>query len=648
MAFNFGTPQGAPPAFGAQTSTFGQPQQTQQTPQFGAQSGGFSFGANTAQPQAQAPSLFNTPTQQTQAPQSTGFSFGASTGPAPSFGALTQQAGAPSFGAQPTLGAPQQQQPAAPGFGAAPSYGQATAGAPQYGAQTTVPTTNPPSFGAATSGFGAATSAAPSFGAPSTGAPSLFGTPTSKPGGLFGAQPAPAATTSTQSTGFSFGAPNAALPKASVAPTLQTSQPATLLSFGTPASTATATLSFPATSAAAPLGGPSFGAQAATSAPQGLSFGTSSASSANTLNFTATTTPASTGIFSLGGLGGTTAAISTVATSAVSTPVVGLGGVAASQSKTGAKANAQKEISPKDQPLPNEIQQTVENFKNVVKDQKSHSSDISRCSVRDYRKVEQEIDLLNNLISEVETQLQKNRHLTEKLKYDTAKSFQNVEMAQRTQDTPPGLQYENMAPLKFFLELADSFEREMLTIKFQIESADKFVKNYNNPNQITHQDIALGMKRLHETFVALAGRLQAVHSQVETQKETYVNLRKHLYNDSTNPFDKLSASNSYEERLKKSLAHSPPRFATGPTPFSNLSLGGNGITAMAAQKHSQNASMMPTQPPAFPSTSFGQPIGGTQPSNTSLFGSVTNQSSFGFNSSFQLQKPPSGNKRGAQ
>lgn len=166
-----------------------------------------------------------------------------------------------------------------------------------------------------------------------------------------------------------------------------------------------------------------------------------------------------------------------------SVPSLGLGGLATTQTKL----TTQKEVPPKDQPLPNEILQTVEQFKEMVKQQKLFSSDIARCSVRDFRKVEQDIDHLTNLLNDVEGQLQKNRQLAEKLKYDTAKCLQNVEMAQRTQDTPPGLQYENTAPLRYFLDLADQFEREMHVLKFQIESADKYVKNHKCPDAITPQ-----------------------------------------------------------------------------------------------------------------------------------------------------------------
>lgn len=90
------------------------------------------------------------------------------------------------------------------------------------------------------------------------------------------------------------------------------------------------------------------------------------------------------------------------------------------------------------------------------------------------------------------------------------------------------------------------------------------------------------MRRLHETFVALAGRLQSVHSQVESQKETYLNIRKQIYNDHTNPFEKLAKANSESliKNLNATKMYSPPKVATGPTPFTNLPLGNGNLSLL--------------------------------------------------------------------
>jgi nucleoporin p58/p45 len=77
-------------------------------------------------------------------------------------------------------------------------------------------------------------------------------------------------------------------------------------------------------------------------------------------------------------------------------------------------------------------------------------------------------------------------------------------------------------------------------------------------------ELALAMRRLHDSFVALAGRLQTVHNSVEMQKEQYLNLRKYFLKDSTNVF---------EEQAKKSAGGAMKPFngvkiSPGPTPFS--------------------------------------------------------------------------------
>ncbi|XP_057657708.1 nuclear pore complex protein Nup58 [Diorhabda carinulata] len=480
----------------------------------------------------------------------------------------------------------------------------------------------------------------------STTTATLFGTPTSTPsfgtttnvGGFSSAQPTVANINAAPTTTSTFGSAVSSAP--AFGSTFATATTSSFGTIGTPApsfgtastaaatptfgNTLTATSSLPVTTSTPSFGNfttttaaPSFGATS-TATPLFGSAATSSAAAPST------------------GLGFNLSAT----TSAPTTSSVGLGGLATTQTKI---VTTQKDVTPKDQPLPNEIHQTVESFKEFVKQQKIHSSDIAKCSIRDFRKVEQDIIQLTTLLSEVESQLQKNRQIAENLKYDTARCLKDVEIAQRTQDTPPGLQYENIAPLKFFLNLADKFEREMQVLKIQIEGADNYVKNHKSSNPLTPQDLAVGMRRLHESFVALAGRLHSVHSQVESQKEAYLQTTRQLYNDNSNPFDSLYKP---EESFKHILSYSPPKVATGPTPFTNLAIGN---TQLLASQQNQSTIAYPTPTTTssgFGGVGFGTNFGAQPAANaTQLFGS----SSLAQNSSsFQLQKPPTGNKRGKQ
>jgi len=50
-------------------------------------------------------------------------------------------------------------------------------------------------------------------------------------------------------------------------------------------------------------------------------------------------------------------------------------------------------------------------------------------------------------------------------------------MAQRTHDTPPGLQYDNTAPLAYFAERVSNFERDIQLFRQEIETAERHVKS---------------------------------------------------------------------------------------------------------------------------------------------------------------------------
>ncbi|XP_044254631.1 nuclear pore complex protein Nup58 isoform X2 [Tribolium madens] len=565
---------------------------------------GFSFGAKPA----------------TSTPN-TGFAFGTST---PGFGAPAQNPGSTSFG----FGTPTANTGLT--FGTPASTAASTGLAFKPPASTGLSFATPASTGLS---FGTPASTGLSFGTPISSTGLSFGTPAASTGLTFGTS------TSAPSTGLGFGASTSA-PSTGLSFGAPASAPSTGLSFGAPASTPSTSFSFGATTSAPTLG-LSFGATS-TAAPS-LSFGASTATTG--LSFGTATT----GLGGLGSLGTSSTGLNLTSTATTTTQSIGLGGIASTQSKPGTNSSTQKELPPKEQPLPNEFSQLVEQFKNIVQEEKNRSSDVARCSVKEFRKVESELDSLNHQLNQVENQLLNNRSLAEQLKYDTAKGLQNIEMAQRTQDTPPSLQYDNTAPLQFFLELADTFEKELQTLKLKIDNTEKFVKKCSEPNVLTSQDLALGLKRLHETFVALAGRMQSIHSQVETQKEVFLSLRKQAIKDNVNPFEKMDKNmEAMHTIMKNALRATPPNLASGPTPFNTIALGSNNL-AIASQQ---------AQPP-FPTTTtslgFGlgntAPTFGTSAANTSMFkptGFGASPFQLNTSSNFQLQKPPTGNKRGKQ
>lgn len=424
--------------------------------------------------------------------------------------------------------------------------------------------------------------AAPSFGTPNPTQGISFGTPSTQPSSIGFSAPAqtssfsfgtPSATVQPQpqqpaATGFSFGAPTAAK---TVAPTLSfnpstptatttatgltlgtigfgssatpatTTSTAPALSFGTPQTSTTTTgfsIGAPATTTAAPAPLLSFGTSAPTLSLGGIQPATTQPSFGNLLPPSSTTAP-------------------------TTTPSVGLGGVDINANKPQVTTEGKAESTKvKETQVPKEIIQSVEEFKTYLKQQKTLSSDIVRTSDRKLKAVTDEIQRLNCNVQEVSNNVDNNKLAIKLLRADTSKIIQHADMAQRTHETPAGLQFENVLPQIYFNELIHKYENDLLTLKHQVELTEKHLQSLSNPQNFTGQDLKRGLQQLHESFIALAGRVQDNHTKVETQKEQYLNIRKFALRDNTNVFEVAGKSN--ENQLSK--------VQFGPNPFTNTGM----------------------------------------------------------------------------
>eukprot|EP00058_Branchiostoma_floridae_P026254 XP_002611744.1 hypothetical protein BRAFLDRAFT_128724 [Branchiostoma floridae] len=187
------------------------------------------------------------------------------------------------------------------------------------------------------------------------------------------------------------------------------------------------------------------------------------------------------------------------------------------------------------------------------------------------------------MLSVVSSGLQRNAVAIEKLKADSAQELKNVEIAQRTKDTPPGLQHEHTAPAEYFQRLVEQFEVQMLMCRQQIEQLENHIAALSHPAYFTPQTLSSVLRRLHETFVALAGNLHGIHEAVKTQKEQYLVYRKVFLGDTTDVFEARRKSQSASSRSK------PPPVTVGPSPFTGMT-----NAAAVAMATALNAQQQPT------------------------------------------------------
>ncbi|CAG9782298.1 unnamed protein product [Diatraea saccharalis] len=597
MSFSFGSPSSAPATTGIGGGSFNFGATKPATPGFGLNAG--------AQPTT---ALFNTPATSAPAIGSTAPAFGTAT---PAFGATSA---APTFGVSTT-----------PAFGSLPSFG--SSGTPAFGASSTAPTfgttsTAPtfgttPAFGATTTpAFGSTATTTPAFGATTTPA---FGTT----GGLtFGA----ASSTATPGTGLSFGAPTATTASTGLGGLggigfgASTSTQNSSLLFGGTATTTNSLFgenvsikshwlinviksfnkmfprqSSPYTSPFVPITQtfqmlPPI--SVSTNAHPNFELSPIEPDMSRGYSIKSPTRDCYKTLRACGAKLGTTSVTGTQP-SISATPSFGLGGVApVGGAGVGNVADVKTE-PPKQQKLPNEISTTLDSFKEFVKKQKAVSSEMMRVSIKPLHKVAREAESTLRATLTLSGEVSRARAHSRRLRAAAAAALAAADNAARD-NAAQGMELESSAPPGYVKELISELEQQLITFRRQMEVADKQMQS--SPKLLTEQELTLGIRRMHESLVALAGRLQAVHAQVEAQKDQYLNLRKYVLKDPTNVFDSPDSGSSLDQILKdaetsrkkiksgnvsdvsfNSAVLSDPRAAlgnihqlAGPTPFTYL------------------------------------------------------------------------------
>lgn len=408
------------------------------------------------------------------------------------------------------------------------------------------------------------------------------------------------------------------------APAVQTSAPAAGLSFATPSATTSTlagllsgnkpTLSFgptttaPAT-AAGGLGFPSSGLGA------GLSLTAAAPTTSAPFGFGAMPATPSLGL-GIGGLGSTATTSNIFGTTATSSSVTqGLGGVdpKLANYNSSASGGSNKKCDGralKENPIDPILLNSIEEFTKHLKNQKNIRENISRMSSKPLLKVKEEIKNLQQQLMLVSNGLQKNSTAIEKLKREATQELKNAEMAQRTKETPSGLQFENTAPTDYFHRLTEGFETQMILYRQQIQDMENHLISLNQSSMLTPQELLQLFAKLNAGFTALASQLQVVHEAVRDQKEQYLEFRKLYHGDTKDIFAR-------RKKVQDSITKSIPS-TVGPTPFSTV----NGISAMASSCQpcvpQQTTGSSTVTGFANPQQCFGQTAGGTG----SLFGST--------------------------
>lgn len=359
--------------------------------------------------------------------------------------------------------------------------------------------------------------------------------------------------------------------------------------------------------------------------------------------------PATTTSQSTTGFGLTTS--NTLTAAAAPPPKIGLGGIDVNSAQPKTNEGRTESAKVKENLLPQEITITVDSLKAYIKQQKGVSSDIVRASSRKLSNVTNELNTLKYKLAEIHTNVDSNYVAIKKLRTETTKAIQDAEIAQRTQNTLSGLQFENTAPLMYFMDLITKFESEMLRIRKQLELTENHMRSLSTPQSFSSEDLRKGLQQIHECFIALAGRLQETHRLVEAQNEQFTNFMKHrgkdraninIYDNATVDFG-TDINRPFVQQIASGSRAIIPNIACGPTPFSSFGVNRFGVARKSNPNTTTNALELKAPTNQW---NLGGSTGISQPSTGFNFGTNTGSSLFGsLNDSYKLHDPPIGAKR---
>lgn len=256
--------------------------------------------------------------------------------------------------------------------------------------------------------------------------------------------------------------------------------------------------------------------------------------------------------------------------------------------------------------------------------------------------------------------LSQQKFTAEKIKYETIKSLNDYELAQKIKDSPVASEERMFAIRKYFTEIISAFEESTKTLQDKIEYVHQHVITLPQENSLSAEALKLIVKKLHDSFVVIGARAHKLHNDMQLLKVQYLTLRNQYVKDNTSINFSLNKELQlpFSDSAAKMKAHPADFSLEGPNPFSRSATSGpfNAFLLTAENRAagggggggggSGNFPATSAQA-AVPSLNISKPFGvGGFMDGASNLGFEQNASSLATSQQFNLQKPPLGNKRG--
>ncbi|KAG0361955.1 Nucleoporin p58/p45 [Mortierella sp. AD032] len=272
--------------------------------------------------------------------------------------------------------------------------------------------------------------------------------------------------------------------------------------------------------------------------------------------------------------------------------------------------------------LPADAKTTLDQFHTFLQGQIHLSATLTARPSESLDKISKDTTELSKRLETLNDALDRDTNMIRDLQDKVVQEFKQADSAGRIIEAYANTSHANFlyagnnSAGQYFTERCLDFEEQLRQYRSTIEEIERHLASFGSRNPQVSYALPEVMRNQHEGFLAIAGRVAALHDEIKDREKAYLMFRRRYFDDDTDPFQ---ANNKHRKTDPAHHGHSlrsSGRSPEGQKSFREIAKEtlrpGSGATAAPAPATAAPAagSSLFNTAPALGSTSlFGKPTG---------------------------------------
>ncbi|KAG0268181.1 Nucleoporin p58/p45 [Linnemannia exigua] len=280
--------------------------------------------------------------------------------------------------------------------------------------------------------------------------------------------------------------------------------------------------------------------------------------------------------------------------------------------------------------LPADAKTTLDQFHTFLQGQIHLSATLTARPSESLDKISKDTTELSKRLETLNDALDRDTKMIRDLQDKVVQEFKQADSAGRIIEAYANTSHANFlyagnnSAGQYFTERCLDFEEQLRQYRSTIEEIERHLASFGSRNPQVSYALPEVMRNQHEGFLAIAGRVAALHDEIKDREKAYLMFRRRYFDDDTDPFQ---ANNKHRKTDTAHHGHSlrsSGRSPEGQKSFREIAKetlrpgsGANVAPAPAAAAAPAAGSSLFSTAPALGSTSlFGKPAGFGAPTTT--------------------------------